>query len=610
MIVSITNEQEPYRVAERCNVEILLEMDQDLNAGDWIAFQFPNSWSLVSGPSHTRGFQADDPQGEHYVSVRALESTDAAFEISIRPRHLNHFDGLARHGRLITASLKRGTIPAGTPVRLGYENTFAPYVAEEESLWVRVNDTPPAVAPTLRVLSAGHKSFRVVAPSFAKPGETFDVLLVSLDRFDNASSTAFKEESLTLSDGTPVAENISFTGSMRVPVKMDAPGIYRFVFRETVSNAVRVGDGVAGLYWGDIHVHTKLSHDAQGADPYGYARDVSGLDFAAVTDHWESIGPEGYRILKRWAAEADQPGSFIAIPADERNPGELRGHHNVYFVAEAVMDRYEEIQASSDIHTPSSFEKFRNANPSEVMFIPHHTGIAWGAFPANGTGSAIDWDACDDHGFRPVMEIYSHHGQSEAYNPSHPLAYEWNRLRNPERRANTSVPGPFYAQDYWMRGKRVGVIASSDEHSGQAGRRHGGIAAVFADSLTREELFKALRERRCYGTTGERILVDFKVDGLPMGAVGKRSSGAKLNIALNVWGTDTLLRVDVLRHRFGVEERFVPVVSFCPRPESRDAVVSFEDKVEGPCMYYARVTQQPLAWPGMAWTSPVWIETD
>jgi len=25
-------------------------------------------------------------------------------------------------------------------------------------------------------------------------------------------------------------------------------------------------------------------------------------------------------------------------------------------------------------------------------------------------------------------------------------------------------------------------------------------------------------------------------------------------------------------------------------------------------MYYARVTQEPLDWPAMAWSSPIWID--
>jgi len=178
MIIEARNTRESYSITEQCDVEVLLTMDQPLNAGDRIEFQFPNSWSMLHGPSFTREFQADDSEGEHYISVCARDAEDAEFEIDIQKRHLNFPEGLARHGRLITATLKGGNVPAGASIRIGYENTFAPYVAEEDSLWLRVNGIAPDAAPALKVTSAAHESFRVIAPSSAKPGETRLILII------------------------------------------------------------------------------------------------------------------------------------------------------------------------------------------------------------------------------------------------------------------------------------------------------------------------------------------------------------------------------------------------------------------------------------------------
>jgi hypothetical protein len=449
-----------------------------------------------------------------------------------------------------------------------------------------------------------------MVPSHAAPGEDFEVLIVSLDRFENASSTAFENECLMLTDGTVVAEHLGLSGTLRVRTRIGKPGVYRFRFRDTLSNALKVDATARRLYWGDIHIHTKLSHDGQGTDPYAYARNVSGLDFAGVADHWESLGPEGYRRLMEWAEKADSPGAFVTVPGDERNPAEMTGHHNIYFRDLKTMSLNTAIQAVGSEIPANRFAGLKNADASCVMMIPHHTGIGFGDLPQAGIGSAIAWDVIDDRGLRPVMEIYSHHGQSEQYHPQHLLAYESNRMRNPERRANTSVPGPYYAQDYWMAGKRIGVIASSDEHSGQGGRRHGGIAAVFAESLTRGSIFDAILHRQCYATTGERILIEFSVDDLDMGAGGKRQRGDKLNVTLKVWGTDTLLRVDIMRYRRGIDKAFLPVLSTAPRPESMEAMLTFADAVETSCLYYARVVQDPLLWPAMAWTSPIWIDVD
>ena len=77
-----------------------------------------------------------------------------------------------------------------------------------------------------------------------------------------------------------------------------------------------------------------------------------------------------------------------------------------------------------------------------------------------------------------------------------------------------------------------------------------------------------------------------------------------------MWGTDLLLRVEILRWRKGVDAAFVPIFSDAPRPESTDATVEIEDGPAGDAIYYARITQQPLSWPAMAWSSPIWIDAD
>ncbi|MCI5221382.1 MAG: hypothetical protein D3924_01540 [Candidatus Electrothrix sp. AR4] len=79
-------------------------------------------------------------------------------------------------------------------------------------------------------------------------------------------------------------------------------------------------------------------------------------------------------------------------------------------------------------------------------------------------------------------------------------------------------------------------------------------------------------------------------------------------ITLNVWGTDQLLRVEILRYKFGLDTSFLPIVSISPRPESMDAKIACHDIIETSSMYYARITQEPLNWPAMAWTSPIWID--
>jgi len=606
-LMSVTAElvQDTFRVHEPCQVEIIVRSTRDLAPGDTVEFQFTHSWSLLTGPSFPRPFQSTDAAGGHYVNVSA-PCEGARFDIAIHPRTLHFPEGMHRHGRHIIASLAGERVPAGTPVRLLYANTYAPYVAETDSVWLRVKGEAPERAPELTVTPGPAEALRVIAPSSVSPGIPFNVLIVSLDRFENASCTEFLDETLSLADGTVASSHLNFVGRLRVPATIAAEGVFRFRFRDVVSNAVRVTRDRRGPYWGDIHIHTKLSADAQGTAPYAYARDVSGLDFAGTADHCQSLGEEGYEQTLTWAREADAPGRFVTILADERNPRELTGHHNLYFRDEESFISHRHLPGGAKWRDMCS----AGLDPARIMVVPHHTGITFGPLPKNGLGGAVDMDAWDDPtGLRPVMEVYSHHGQSEVYSPHHILAYEFNRTRNPERRGNTSVPGPHYAQDYWMKGLRLGAIGSSDEHSGQGGRRHGGIAGVWADKLTRGSIFDAMRARRCYATTGEHILLEFSVDGIEMGGCEKREQGRRLPIRCRVWGTDTLVRVEILRFRFGQDRAFEPILAEPPRPEGLDASYEIEDECAGPSVYYARVVQEPLSWPGMAWSSPVWIET-
>ena len=52
-----------------------------------------------------------------------------------------------------------------------------------------------------------------------------------------------------------------------------------------------------------------------------------------------------------------------------------------------------------------------------------------------------------------------------------------------------------------------------------------GLAAVWAAENTREALFDAMRDRQCYATTGERILIEFSINGESMGSETRARAG-------------------------------------------------------------------------------------
>jgi Protein of unknown function (DUF3604) len=73
--------------------------------------------------------------------------------------------------------------------------------------------------------------------------------------------------------------------------------------------------------------------------------------------------------------------------------------------------------------------------------------------------------------------------------------------------------------DAFEQGYRVGVVCHSDDHKGRPGATKpgastfgavGGLTCYFMPELTRDAVFEALRRRRHYGTTGQRLFLDLR----------------------------------------------------------------------------------------------------
>jgi hypothetical protein len=96
------------------------------------------------------------------------------------------------------------------------------------------------------------------------------------------------------------------------------------------------------------------------------------------------------------------------------------------------------------------------------------------------------------------------------------------------------------------RGHRFGLVGSTDHHSGYPGSYGYGRIAAAASALTREALWDAFLSRRVYAATGDRIALDFEVNGVPMGA--ELPPAARRHIAIRVQGRGALDSVELLKN--------------------------------------------------------------
>jgi hypothetical protein len=336
-----------------------------------------------------------------------------------------------------------------------------------------------------------------------------------------------------------------------------------------------------GVFWGDMHNHT-LWADGTGDfdDSYAFARDEVCLDICAVTEHIGNVEPyqvqgERRRIPAQavWARSQaaavawNEPGRFVTMLGYEYTPVDDRhdvGDHCVYFPR---LDH--ELLDGRDRD-----DLIRRLAEVGALFVPH-VGGGW-----------TDWKYREaDPAVLCLAEIASMHEHSE-----------------------------WFVQQGLQRGYRVGIVGMSDGHMGRPGydvwARHGrvnvpkrtysvqsAITAVLARELTHEAVWEALRARRVYATSGERIVLAFEMDGRIMGEeyATREAPAARIRIR----GTGEIARVDLIRDQSRA--------AGWPGEGRRDLEIEWADPapLSGTHYYYVRVTQRNG---GYAWSSPIWVD--
>jgi hypothetical protein len=595
-----------------------------IHSGGGLRVQLPDSWHSGDRNSANR-LQASDPKADHYVSARSsrpgvlleteVESESPAHLVKAARRGL---DGrLERYVFVVRVTVREGELPEGDTISVVYGDASggsrgmkaASISTDPEPILVEVDPEGTGAfrlhpdRPTLMARSGPAAELLLCGPSSLVVGQPAVLHLAVVDAQANPDRAFDGEITLSIRDGDvklPVHtrfergrgwQTVTFTPRRAGIVRLAASA--RDDTLRALSNPMKVYEEEPDLkvYWGDLHSHTRYSWDGVGDRSFEYARDVSGLDFYAMTDHSRTgqegytrgLGPEVWGEYTAATERHDEPGRFVTLHAYEASFGAPWGHHNVLFRGTPGP-----LLAPGEVTLPQLWAELE---AGRALTIPHHTG----KFPV-----PVRWDDHDPE-LRRNIEIYSAHGSSEAYDPTHPLAFEHSDFTA----ASRSAEGPQFGQDAWARGLVLSTIASSDDHRAHPGQPHWGLAAVLAPRLTREDIFDALYRRGTYGTTGTRILLDFAVQGVPMG--GETRSGGSPRLSIEAHASDLIERIDVLRYG---ESAGGFEVLFSLRPEALDLEWSATDETfHEDSIYYVRLRQRGLVRGRivMAWSSPIWV---
>ncbi|MEW6046111.1 MAG: DUF3604 domain-containing protein [Bacillota bacterium] len=492
------------------------------------------AWRLASDWGRP---QSLDPKGDDYVTVEVRG--DARASVSYDPKgHLRPwfhtlvvriYDGSLKEGDqvlIILGDRRRGS--KGSRAQTFCERKFE-FKVLVESFETGIFVEVPGHT-TLEVVSGPPARLVLQAPSEVEPGKAFEVLVRAEDRWGNPAAGFSGVVTVEGAGGLslPCWFGPADGGVRRLSgVVLLELGVWRLRARAdgglaAESNPIlcRVRQSPFRLFWGDIHGQSEETVGTGSVEDYfRFARDVAGLDFAAhAANDFQVTRPFWNRLCQQVRAFY-APGRFVTFHGYEwSGTTPAGGDHNVYFLGddpELHRSSHWQVEDRSDVDSdryPLSelLKTFHGRH--DVMVIPH----------VGGRHANLDFF---DPTLEPVVEVCSTHGH-----------FEW------------------LLQDALARGYRVGAIGGSDDHTGRPGASaatadefavRGGLAAVYARELTREGIWEALRARRCYATTGARIVLSLMADGHWMGEEYTTSRPPRLEVA--VMGTAPVERVDLVR---------------------------------------------------------------
>ena len=290
-----------------------------------------------------------------------------------------------------------------------------------------------------------------------------------------------------------------------------------------VSNPVRLlpRGRAPRLYWGDLHSgQTEYGcGDGSLTDHFQFARVAAGLQFASqqANDHYVSAGD--WELIKSETESAHEDGVFVAFYGCEWSALTVDGgDRNVIY-----RHRDEPLHRSGRFYTESEEDATPDLQTAaEFHQVMRHKDVICNLH-AGGRPTNLDFH---EPAIEPLAEVHSTHGTSE-----------------------------WFVNDALERGYRPGLTAGADGVRGRPGADspgwrqnrnvRSGLTAVYADKLDRDSLWEAFRARRCYATSGERIILWTEVDGQPMGSDLKTSGVPTLSVCVE--GTAAIERIDVLR---------------------------------------------------------------
>ncbi|WYZ45124.1 hypothetical protein EsH8_VIII_000440 [Colletotrichum jinshuiense] len=286
-------------------------------------------------------------------------------------------------------------------------------------------------------------------------------------------------------------------------------------------------------FYADLHVH---SDDTVGTNSttynFSYAQQIAGLDIVGYTANDFNITKERWQKTLGIIKQVNSKGEFVVFPGTEWcGNSAAGGDHNVVFLDDPSVSE-PEFPFDRNGNVARSFE-WNEDGPAEL--VP-------GAWPLD--------EVYATYAHSPEQHLLIPHVGGRRCN----LAWHHPQLERLIEIGSAWGLFEWLLRDAVKRGWELGVSANSDEHRGRCGGgvpgtavfgTKGGLTGVLSDKLERSDVAKALRARRTFATTGERLvgLVSTK-DGNLQGDDVVVKTGETVDLKYRFFGTNGFSSVE------------------------------------------------------------------
>ena len=381
-------------------------------------------------------------------------------------------------------------------------------------------------------------------------------------------------------DGTTYSDYSSPIVLTKLPASITAYAVADGYFdsEKTTFNYTLKSSGEYNLYFGQLHSHTNYS-DGIGTpdDAYSHAKNVAKVDFLAVTDHSNSLdnaanstmadasnSPEwinGHAIADKYT-----DSTFVGIYGYEMTWSNGTGHINT-FNTPGFESRDNQIYKNAD-----GLQQYYNVLkkfPDSISQF-NHPGTTFGDF-----------------------------NDFANYDPQIDKQISLIEVGNGEGKVGSS--GYFPSYDYYYRaldkGWHLSPTNNQDNHLGLWGDANTARTVVLADSLTRDNIYDAMKNMRTYATEDNDLRIKYTLNGNVMGSI------------LNQTPADVDIKVD-LEDPDNEALGTVSVISDGGKVVASKNLTDSKDSLEfnlSPdySYYYIRVDEADK---DIAVTAPVWIK--